>query len=225
MATENALMAAVLAPGRDGRSATPPASRTSRTSAASSSRWAREIDGIGSNVLRIQRRRRGSAAARAAIGPDHIEVGSFIGARRRDRRRAHDRGRRARRPASRSCPRSRKLGIELEVDGDDAARAAGPEARRRRRPRRPDPEDRGRPLARVPGRPHVDRRRRRDAGAGHGARSSRRCSRAACSSSTSWSSMGARIMLCDPHRAVVSGPGRLAASGSRAPTSAPAWRC
>ena len=39
-------------------------------------------------------------------------------------------------------------------------------------------------------------------------------------------SMGARIILCDPHRAVVTGPGEAAtASAWRAPTSAPAWRC
>ena len=38
-------------------------------------------------------------------------------------------------------------------------------------------------------------------------------------------SMGARIILCDPHRAVVTGPGRSSSgSGSKAPTSAPAWR-
>jgi UDP-N-acetylglucosamine 1-carboxyvinyltransferase len=37
--------------------------------------------------------------------------------------------------------------------------------------------------------------------------------------------MGARITLCDPHRAIVSGPCRSTASGSRAPTSAPGWRC
>ena len=38
-------------------------------------------------------------------------------------------------------------------------------------------------------------------------------------------SMGARIILCDPHRAVVTGPRSSSASGWRAPTSAPAWRC
>ena len=38
-------------------------------------------------------------------------------------------------------------------------------------------------------------------------------------------SMGARIVLCDPHRAVVSGPRSSSGSASRAPTSAPAWRC
>ena len=37
-------------------------------------------------------------------------------------------------------------------------------------------------------------------------------------------SMGARIILCDPHRAVVTGRHSSSGSGSRAPTSAPAWR-
>ena len=39
-------------------------------------------------------------------------------------------------------------------------------------------------------------------------------------------SMGARIILCDPHRAVVTGHGApLRRSGCRARTSAPGWRC
>ncbi len=57
---------------------TPPASRTSRISAASWSRSGREIEGIGSNVLRDPGVEPLSAAA-SAVGPEHIEVGSFIG--------------------------------------------------------------------------------------------------------------------------------------------------
>jgi UDP-N-acetylglucosamine 1-carboxyvinyltransferase len=38
-------------------------------------------------------------------------------------------------------------------------------------------------------------------------------------------SMGARIILCDPHRAVVTGPASSTATAWRARTSAPAWRC
>ena len=39
-------------------------------------------------------------------------------------------------------------------------------------------------------------------------------------------SMGARIILCDPHRAVVTGPAQaLRRAAWRAPTSAPGWRC
>ena len=37
--------------------------------------------------------------------------------------------------------------------------------------------------------------------------------------------MGARIILCDPHRAIVSGRRGSTARGWRAPTSEPAWRC
>ena len=38
-------------------------------------------------------------------------------------------------------------------------------------------------------------------------------------------SMGARIILCDPHRVVVTGPTQaLRPAACRAPTSAPAWR-
>ena len=37
-------------------------------------------------------------------------------------------------------------------------------------------------------------------------------------------SMGARIILCDPHRVVVTGRRSSTASACRAPTSAPAWR-
>jgi UDP-N-acetylglucosamine 1-carboxyvinyltransferase len=38
-------------------------------------------------------------------------------------------------------------------------------------------------------------------------------------------SMGARMVLCDPHRVVVVGPSRLHGGWSRARTSAPGWRC
>ena len=38
--------------------------------------------------------------------------------------------------------------------------------------------------------------------------------------------MGARIVLCDPHRALVAGPSRAARRhASSRPTFAPAWRC
>jgi UDP-N-acetylglucosamine 1-carboxyvinyltransferase len=37
--------------------------------------------------------------------------------------------------------------------------------------------------------------------------------------------MGARIVLCDPHRALVSGPTELRGATVESPTSAPAWRC
>ena len=37
--------------------------------------------------------------------------------------------------------------------------------------------------------------------------------------------MGARIIICDPHRVVVAGPAQLYGGGSRARISAPAWPC
>ena len=37
-------------------------------------------------------------------------------------------------------------------------------------------------------------------------------------------SMGARIIQCDPHRVVVTGPSKLYGSGSRALISEPGWR-
>ncbi len=37
--------------------------------------------------------------------------------------------------------------------------------------------------------------------------------------------MGARIILCDPHRAVVNGPSRLGGSSWSPPTCARAWPC
>ena len=37
--------------------------------------------------------------------------------------------------------------------------------------------------------------------------------------------MGADIVMCDPHRAIVTGPRRLRGERVESPTSAPAWRC
>ena len=77
MATENALMAASIAPGR-----------TTISNAASEPHvqdlcrflvsLGAQIDGIGSNVLRVTGVERLGGGTHA-IGPEHIEVGSFIG--------------------------------------------------------------------------------------------------------------------------------------------------
>jgi UDP-N-acetylglucosamine 1-carboxyvinyltransferase len=77
MATENAIMAAVLTPGDTviGNAACEPHVQDLCRFLVS---LGAEIEGIESNVLRIH----GVAALRGgtwAIGPDHIEVGSFIG--------------------------------------------------------------------------------------------------------------------------------------------------
>ena len=153
--------------GRDDDLATPRASRTCRTSAASSSRSARRSR-ASARTCCTSTASSGCSAASHAIGPEHIEVGSFIGM------------------AAVTggdltiegivpddlwpvLPALRRLGVEVEL-GDDWVRVP-PDQQLvdRRRPRRRDPEDRGRPVAGVPGRPHVDRRHRRHAGAGHGA--------------------------------------------------------
>ena len=182
MATENVVMAAVLAEGETviGNAACEPHVQDLCRFLVS---LGAQIEGIGSNVLRIQgveqpvgrrvARRAGAHRGRQLHRP-----------RRGDRRRPDDRGRRAARPdldpagvrAARRPGRGR---------GDDGARSARPGARDPGRPRRADPEDRGRPLARVPGRPDVDRRRHARRRRTARCSSSRRCSRAGCSSSTS----------------------------------------
>ena len=152
-------------PGPDDDRATPPPSRTSRTSRGCWSRWAPQIDGIGSNVMTVHGRDK-LGGAEHRICADHIEVASFMALaaatggelRIRDaepRRPDHD-------PPPVSPPRP-----AVDGRGRRRARAAGAGARGARRPRRRDPEDRRRPVARVPGRPHLDRAGARDPGAGH----------------------------------------------------------
>ena len=94
MATENAVMAAVLAPGE-----TVIANAACEPHVQDLCRFlvslGAEIDGIESNVLRI----RGVEALRGgewAIGPEHIEVGSFVGLAAVTGQRPDDRGRRDR---------------------------------------------------------------------------------------------------------------------------------
>ena len=82
--------------GHDRRSATPPASRTSRTSRACSCKMGADIDGIGSNVLTVHGRERARRLRRTTIGPDHIEIGSFMALAGVHRRRAAHQGHRAR---------------------------------------------------------------------------------------------------------------------------------
>ncbi len=37
--------------------------------------------------------------------------------------------------------------------------------------------------------------------------------------------MGARIVLCDPHRAIIAGPSKLRAARVESPDIRAAWRC
>ena len=206
MATENAVMAASLAPGKtmiSNAACEPHVQDLCRFLVSLGAK----IDGIGSNVLHVTGVERLFGGA-YSIGPEHIEVGSFIGM------------------AAVTggditiegivpddlwpvLPVLRRLGVEVEL-GDDWVRVPpDQELVDRRRPRRRDPEGRGRPVAGVPRRPHVDR-----------GRSSRRRRRARCSIFEKMFesrlffvdklvSMGARIILCDPHRVVVTGPAQL----------------
>ena len=166
MATENTVMAAVLAPGETvlGNAACEPHVQDLCRFLVS---LGAQIDGIESNVLRIHGVERLGGGA-WSIGPDHIEVGSFIGM-------------------------AAITGGDLTIEGVDpqdlvsilpaferlgvASRSATTRCTCRRDQQLVirddlgghDPEDRGRPVAGVPVRPHVDRDHRRDAGVRHGA--------------------------------------------------------
>ena len=213
MGTENAIMAAVLAEGDTvvGHAACEPHIQDlCRFLVALGAR----IEGVGSNVLRIEGvDRLGGGPYR--IGPDHIEVASFAGACCRHGRRADDRGRPPDDLIS-IVPAFRKLGIELERGRLDAHRSGGPGPARRGRPRRPDPEDRERHLARLPGRPDLDRSRRGDTGAGT-VLVFEKMFESRLFFVDKLVSMGARIILCDPHRAVVTGPTQALRAAAREP--------
>jgi UDP-N-acetylglucosamine 1-carboxyvinyltransferase len=85
MGTENAVMAASLARGTSviRNAASEPHVQSSATS---STPWA-AVEGIGTNTLVVEGRQ-SSAGPRSRSGLDPVEVGSFIGLRGRDRRRA-----------------------------------------------------------------------------------------------------------------------------------------
>ena len=161
MATENAIMAASLAPGRDGDRQR--RLRAARPGSLPLPRLARRAD----RGHRLERppHRRASTRSRGGehrICPEHIEVGSFIGLAAVtggdltiDDAEPEDLGA--------ILPVFERLGVHVEIDGHDLRVPPGQELVDPGRPRRPDPEDRGRPVAGVPGRPDVDRGRRRNA--------------------------------------------------------------
>ena len=205
MGTENAIMAAVLAQGETvvGHAACEPHIQDlCRFLVALGAR----IEGVGSNVLRIDGvERLGGGSYR--LGPDHIEVASFAALA------AVSGGEVTVEDVQPDdlisiVPAFRKLGIQLEV-GDVALRVPpGQELARRGRPRRADPEDRERHLARLPGRPHLDRRHGCDTGRGT-VLIFEKMFESRLFFVDKLVSMGARIILCDPHRAVVTGPAKL----------------
>ena len=164
MGTENAIMAAVLAEGET----------------VARPRGLRAAHPGSLPLPRLARRARSRASARTSSTSTGVD--ELGGGRLPHRPRSH-RGRELRRRsplrrAARSSstdvepddlisivPAFRKLGVEMEVVGLERSRARRPGPARRGRLRRPDPEDRERRLARVPGRPDVDRGHGRDPGA------------------------------------------------------------
>ena len=206
MATENAVMAAVLAEGETivGHAACEPHIQDLCRFLVG---LGASIEGIGSNILRINGRR----AARRRLAPDPLRARrgrELRGARRDDRRRPDDRGRRARR--------------------SDLDRARVPQARH------PSSRWGRRPCACRPGRSctssttSATRSRRSRAASGPPSRPTSPRSRVIAATQARGTvlifekmfesrlffvdklvSMGARIILCDPHRAVVTGPAQL----------------
>ena len=178
--TENAVMAAVLARGETiiGNAACEPHVQDLCRFLVS---LGAEIEGIGSNVLGI----RGVDRLRGGewrICPDHIEVASFIGLG------AVTEGEIVIEDVNAEdlvavWPGFERLGVG-GTDGTSVRVARGAGARRPGRPRLADPEDRGRPLARVPA--DLTSIALAVATQARGTcSSSRRCSRTACSSWTS----------------------------------------
>ena len=102
----------------DRSSATPRASPTSRTSRGCSSRWAPTSAGIGSNVLTVS----GSdelGGCTHDVGPDHIEIGSFMALAGVTGGELRDQGHRARGPAHDPARLRRAWACSTELDGAD----------------------------------------------------------------------------------------------------------
>ena len=223
MATENALMAAALTQGTTtirNAASEPHVQDLARLLVAMGAR----IDGIGSNVL-------DRARAQPARRRPHVES-------RRTTSRSAASWRSPPSPAARCASRApcpddlkmirmvfERLGLKSHHDGDDLIVPPEQRLRVQGRRRRRDPQDRRRPLAGVPGRPHQHRARGRDAGRGHRADPREDVREPAV-----------LRRQADLHgrsdRALRSPPGDRAAvragfmaSAWRAPTSGPAWRC
>jgi UDP-N-acetylglucosamine 1-carboxyvinyltransferase len=204
-ATENAMVAAVAATGTTilrNAASEPHVQDLARFLVALGAR----IEGIGTNVLTIH----GGAAIHGAthrIGPDHIEVGSFIGlaAVTRSRLRIRDAGVEHLRSTLLGFAR---LGIQCQVEGDDLIIPA--EQTRRIQPDLggavPKLEDQ--PWPAFPGDTMSI-----------AIVTATQCDGMILMFEKMFESrmffvdklvaMGARIVLCDPHRAIVAGPSRL----------------
>ena len=197
MGTENALMAAALTPGP-----------TTLQNAASEPhvqdlarllvKMGAKIDGIGSNVMTVQGRDK-LGGAEHRICPDHIEVGSFmaLAAATRGDLRIRDAGVDDLHVIRRAFER---VGLNTEADGPDLLVKSGQELRIQDDLGDAIREDRGRPLARLPGRPHIDRPRPRTPRRPGTVLIFEKMFENRLFFVDKLVAMGARITLCDPHQ-------------------------
>ena len=221
MGTENAIMAAVLAEGETvvGHAACEPHIQDLCRFLVS---LGAQIEGIGSNVLHIHGvEELGGGEFR--IGPEHVEVASFAALA------ALTGGDVVIEDVEPDdliaiVPAFRKLGIRMEFEESHRSRGSRPGSSGRRRSRRPDPEDRERRLAGVPRRPDVDRAHVRDPVARNRAHLREDVRESPLLRGQARLDGGANHPLRPASRGRHR-PGRPSTdSGSRAPTSAPAWR-
>ena len=148
----------------DRSSATPPASRTCRTSRGCSTRWARRSRASAPTSCTVHGvAKLGGCEYTVSPGPHRDRV--VHGAGGRDRRRAEHRGLRRRGPADDPDGLPPPRPGFLDARGRHLPRPGRADAARAARRRRLPVQGRRRPVAGVPGRPHVDRRR-----AGHAVR-------------------------------------------------------
>jgi UDP-N-acetylglucosamine 1-carboxyvinyltransferase len=205
MGTENALMAAALTPGP-----------TTIANAASEphvqdlarllSTMGAEVDGIGSNVMTVHGRDR-LGGAEHTLSPDHIEVGSFmaLAAATGGELRVRDAG-----PADLVMVRRqfRRLGLRSSVEGDDVLVPPGQELRVQ--------TDVGDAIPKIEDGPWPAFPADLTSIALALATQARgevlifeKMFENRLFFVDKLVAMGARITLCDPHRAIVSGPSRL----------------
>jgi UDP-N-acetylglucosamine 1-carboxyvinyltransferase len=219
-ATENALMAAALA-AAPRTCATRPPSRTCRTSAGCWSGWgARSRGSAPTPEIQGAERLRGG---RFRVSADHIEVGSFIGLA------AVTRGEIPSRTPRRTTCDSALVGftasaIDVEIRGEDIFIPGDQEMKVQM--------DLGGYIPKIDDGPWPAFPADLTSIA---LVTATQCEGTVLIHEKMFESrmfftdklvgMGARMILCDPHRVVVIGPSRCAAGWSRAPTSAPGWRC
>ena len=154
MGTENALMAAALTPGTTvirNAASEPHVQDLARML----NKMGAAIEGIGSNVMYVHGMGK-LGGCEHTVSPDHIEIASFMalagvtGGELRIKGCVPE-------DLRMICLVFERLGLQLELRRRRLHRARRPEARRRARRRRLPDQGRGRAVARVPGRPHLDR--------------------------------------------------------------------